>query len=97
MELELLQSIWFSLVTILFIGYAVMDGFDLGVGVLHLFAGSEEERRISINSIGPYWDGNEVWLIAAVGALFAAFPPVYATVWSGFYLALILLLVALLA
>ncbi|MBM4169639.1 MAG: cytochrome d ubiquinol oxidase subunit II [Ignavibacteria bacterium] len=97
MELELLQTIWFGLVTILFIGYAVMDGFDLGVGMLHLFARSEEEKRLTMNSVGPFWDGNEVWLIAAGGAVFAAFAPVYAAIWSGFYVALILLLVALLA
>jgi cytochrome d ubiquinol oxidase subunit II len=67
------------------------------VGILHFFARTEEERRININSVGPFWDGNEVWLIAGGGALFAAFSPVYAAVWSGFYLALILLLVALTA
>jgi len=97
MELVTLQTIWFGLVTLLFIGYAIFDGFDLGVGILHLFARSEEERRISINSVGPFWDGNEVWLIAAGGAIFAAFSPVYAAVWSGFYVALTVLLVALIA
>lgn len=90
-----LNMIWFLLVGVLIIGYAILDGFDLGVGVLHLFARSEEERRIHINAIGPVWDGNEVWLLTGGGALFAAFPIVYATVFSGFYLALILLLVAL--
>jgi cytochrome d ubiquinol oxidase subunit II len=68
-----------------------------GVGVLHLFARTEQERRININSVGPVWDGNEIWLIAGGGALFAAFTPVYAAIWSGFYLALILLLAALIA
>jgi cytochrome d ubiquinol oxidase subunit II len=92
-----LNSIWFVLVGVLIAGYAVLDGFDLGVGVLHLFARSEEERRLHLQSIGPFWDGNEVWLLTGGGALFAAFPMVYATVFSGFYLALMLLLVALIA
>jgi cytochrome d ubiquinol oxidase subunit II len=90
-----LQAIWFLLVGVLIIGYAILDGFDLGVGVLHLFLKSENERRLSLNAIGPVWDGNEVWLLTGGGALFAAFPIVYATVFSGFYLALMLLLVAL--
>lgn len=90
-----LNTAWFLLIYVLLIGYAVLDGFDLGVGVLHLFARSEHERRIHLNAIGPVWDGNEVWLLAGGGALFAAFPPVYATVFSGFYLALVLLLMAL--
>jgi cytochrome bd ubiquinol oxidase subunit II len=97
MTLITLQTLWFILIVVLFAGYAILDGFDLGVGVLHLFAKSEEERRVNINAIGPVWDGNEVWLIAAGGALFAAFAPVYAAIWSGFYPALILLLVALIA
>lgn len=92
-----LNTIWFALVGVLIIGYAVLDGFDLGVGVLHLFAQSEEERRIYMNAIGPVWDGNEVWLLTGGGALFAAFPIVYATVFSGFYIALMLLLTALIA
>ena len=90
-----LNTAWFLLFGVLIAGYAVLDGFDLGVGVLHLFALSEEERRIHINAIGPVWDGNEVWLLTGGGALFAAFPVVYATVFSGFYLALVLVLVAL--
>jgi len=91
-----LQTIWYVLVAVLMTGYAVLDGFDLGVGILHLFvARDDRERRTSLNSIGPVWDGNEVWLLTGGGALFAAFPPVYATVFSGFYLALILVLVAL--
>jgi cytochrome bd ubiquinol oxidase subunit II len=93
----LLQSIWFLLVFVLLIGYAVLDGFDLGVGILHIFARGERERRISLNAIAPVWDGNEVWLLTAGGALFAAFPPVYATVFSGLYIALMLLLVALIS
>lgn len=90
-----LQTTWFLLVAVLLAGYAVLDGFDLGVGVLHLFARSDHERRVHLNAIGPVWDGNEVWLLTAGGALFAAFPPVYATVFSGFYLAFVLLLLAL--
>lgn len=90
-----LNTVWFLLVGVLIIGYAILDGFDLGVGVLNLFAKSEEERRIHLNAIGPIWDGNEVWLLTGGGALFAAFPIVYATVFSGFYIAFMLLLVAL--
>jgi len=90
-----LNTTWFLLVGILIIGYAILDGFDLGVGVLHLFTKDENEKRIEMNSIGPVWDGNEVWLLTSGGALFAAFPIVYATVFSGFYIAFILLLAAL--
>lgn len=90
-----LPTIWFILVGILFTGYAMLDGFDLGVGVLHLFVRKDEERRLLLNAIGPVWDGNEVWLVTGGGALFAAFPNVYATVFSGFYLAFMLLLFAL--
>jgi cytochrome bd ubiquinol oxidase subunit II len=90
-----LNSIWFWLIGVLIIGYAILDGFDFGVGVLSLFGRNDKERRIHFNAIGPVWDGNEVWLITGGGALFAAFPAVYATVFSGFYLALMLLLAAL--
>lgn len=90
-----LNTVWFILVAVLIAGYAVLDGFDLGVGVLHLFARSEDERQLSLKATGPVWDGNEVWLLTGGGALFAAFPAVYATVFSGFYLALMLLLLAL--
>src|SRR6267142_6348158 len=90
-----LNTIWFLLVGVLFTGYATLDGFDLGIGALHLFTNKDEERRIMLNSIGPVWDGNEVWLVTGGGALFAAFPAVYATVFSGFYLAFVLLLVSL--
>ena len=90
-----LNTIWFLLVGVLLIGYAILDGFDLGVGVLHLFTTGEDRRRVNINAIGPVWDGNEVWLLTGGGALFAAFPVVYATVFSAFYLALMLLLFAL--
>lgn len=90
-----LNTIWFVLVGVLFTGYVMLDGFDLGIGALHLFTRKDEERRIMLNSIGPVWDGNEVWLVTGGGALFAAFPNVYATVFSGFYLAFVLLLFAL--
>ncbi len=89
------QTIWFILVGVLFMGYAILDGFDLGVGALHLFVKEDRDRRIFLNAIGPIWDGNEVWLVTGGGALFAAFPEVYATVFSGFYLAFMLLLLAL--
>ena len=90
-----LNAVWFGLIGVLFTGYALLDGFDLGVGALHLFTRTDEERRVMMNAIGPVWDGNEVWLVTGGGALFAAFPMVYATVFSGFYLAFVLLLVAL--
>ena len=91
-----LGDIWFFLVGVLLLGYALLDGFDLGAGILHPFvARTDAERRTVMHSVGPVWDGNEVWLLTAGGALFAAFPIVYATVFSGFYLALILLLAAL--
>jgi cytochrome bd ubiquinol oxidase subunit II len=90
-----LNTIWFMLVGVLLTGYTILDGFDLGVGALHLFTKQDTERRLFINAIGPVWDGNEVWLVTAGGALFAAFPEVYATAFSGFYMALILLLFAL--
>jgi cytochrome d ubiquinol oxidase subunit II len=90
-----LQAAWFVLVGMLFTGYIILDGFDLGVGALHLLTRKDEHRRTMLNAIGPVWDGNEVWLVTGGGALFAAFPKVYATVFSGFYLPFTLLLVAL--
>jgi cytochrome d ubiquinol oxidase subunit II len=90
-----LNTVWFILIGVLFTGYAMLDGFDLGVGALHLFTRGDDERRLMLNTIGPVWDGNEVWLVTGGGALFAAFPNVYATVFSGFYLAFVLLLVGL--
>jgi cytochrome d ubiquinol oxidase subunit II len=91
-----LNTVWFALVGVLFTGYVILDGFDLGVGVLHLLAAKHDaERRVFLNAIGPVWDGNEVWLVTGGGALFAAFPAVYATVFSGFYLAFMALLCAL--
>lgn len=90
-----LNVVWFILIAVLLSGYAILDGFDLGIGALHLLTKTDEERRVMINSIGPVWDGNEVWLVTAGGALFAAFPEVYATVFSGFYTAFMLLLFVL--
>ena len=76
-------------------GYAILDGFDLGVGILHLFVRDDTDRRIFMNSIGPLWDGNEVWLVVFGGALFAAFPKAYAAAFSGFYTGFMLLLCCL--
>jgi cytochrome d ubiquinol oxidase subunit II len=90
-----LHIIWFILLGILLAGYACLDGFDLGVGILHLLAKGDHERRVFINSIGPIWDGNEVWLITFGGALFAAFPEAYATIFSAFYPYFMALLFAL--
>jgi cytochrome bd ubiquinol oxidase subunit II len=91
-----LQTIWYLLIGVLIAGYAILDGFDLGVGVLSPFvAKTDGERRSLFAAVGPFWDGNEVWLLTAGGALFAAFPHAYATVFSGFYLALMLVLFAL--
>ncbi|HPD56307.1 MAG TPA: cytochrome d ubiquinol oxidase subunit II [Smithellaceae bacterium] len=90
------QILWFILIAFLFLGYALLDGFDLGVGALLPFIGKDkEEKDILISSIGPVWDGNEVWLVAGAGALFAAFPQAYATALSGFYPAMLLVLCAL--
>ncbi|RMI29614.1 cytochrome d ubiquinol oxidase subunit II [Nocardia stercoris] len=92
-----LQVFWFVLIAVLFTGYFVLEGFDYGVGVLMpvLGRGDEKRRRAVLNTIGPVWDGNETWLVTAGGALFAAFPEWYASLFSGFYLALLLILVAL--
>lgn len=96
MDYEFLRFIWWLLIGVLFIGFAVTDGFDMGVGALLKVVGAnDEQRRVMINSIAPHWDGNQVWLITAGGALFAAWPPVYATAFSGFYLAMMLTLAAL--
>lgn len=90
-----LNLLWFGLLGVLLTGYAILDGFDLGVGMVHLGARSDLDRRIFMNSIGPLWDGNEVWLVTFGGALFAAFPHAYATAFSAFYLPFMLLLFAL--
>ena len=87
------ETLWFCLVAIMIAGYAVLDGFDLGAGIVHLFvARSDAERRSVLASVGPVWDGNEVWLVAGGGVLFFAFPPVYASGFQGFYLPLIIVL-----
>ncbi|HEY3378646.1 MAG TPA: cytochrome d ubiquinol oxidase subunit II [Armatimonadota bacterium] len=90
-----LQSLWFSLVALLLVGYTVLAGFDLGIGAWGLIARKPDDRKVLLNAIGPFWDGNQVWLISGGGSLFAAFPAVYASVFSGMYLALILVLLAL--
>ena len=91
-----LNSIWFVLVAVLFIGFFILEGFDYGVGMLLPWLGrDDQERRVVINTIGPFWDGNEVWVLTAGGAIFAAFPEWYSTLFSGFYLALFLMLCAL--
>ncbi len=91
-----LNTLWFILIGVLFTGFFVLEGFDYGVGILMPFLGkTDEERRQIINTIGPFWDANEVWLLTAGGAMFAAFPNWYATLFSGFYLALFLMLAAL--
>ena len=91
-----LNTLWFVLILVLFVGFFVLEGFDYGVGMLMPFLGKNDlERRVILNTIGPFWDGNEVWLLTAGGAMFAAFPMWYATMFSGFYLPLFLLLLAL--
>lgn len=91
-----LNILWFILIAVLYTGYFILEGFDMGVGMLLPFLGKkDEERRQIINTIGPHWDGNEVWLLTAGGATFAAFPHWYATLFSGFYLPLLLMLLAL--
>jgi len=92
---EPLHVLWFVLLGVLLAGYAILDGFDLGVGILHPFARTDTERRLLMNSIGPLWDGNEVWLVVFGGALFAAFPNAYAAALSGLYLPFFLILACL--
>ncbi|MGI2259545.1 cytochrome d ubiquinol oxidase subunit II [Shewanella sp. GXUN23E] len=95
-DYEILRFIWWALVGVLFIGFAVTDGFDMGVGALLPILGRDDtERRVMINTVAPHWDGNQVWLITAGGALFAAWPTVYAVSFSGFYLAMVIVLLAL--
>jgi cytochrome d ubiquinol oxidase subunit II len=95
-EYEILKLIWWVFVGVLLIGFAITDGMDMGVGNLLPFVGkSDDERRVMINTVGPHWDGNQVWLITAGGAIFAAWPVVYATAFSGFYVAMLLVLFAL--
>jgi cytochrome bd ubiquinol oxidase subunit II len=91
-----LNEFWFVVIAVLWCGYFVLEGFDFGVGILLPVLGRDDtERRVLINTVGPVWDGNEVWLLVAGGATFAAFPMWYATLFSGFYLPLLLILVAL--
>lgn len=91
-----LNEFWFILITILFIGFFVLEGFDFGVGIVSRFLGkTDQEKRIFINTVGPFWDANEVWLITAGGAMFAAYPHWYATMFSGFYIPLVFMLLAL--
>ncbi|MEN3258862.1 MULTISPECIES: cytochrome d ubiquinol oxidase subunit II [Sodalis] len=95
-DYEVLRVVWWVLIGVLLIGFAVTDGFDMGVGMLmRLFGRNDVERRVMINTIAPHWDGNQVWLITAGGALFAAWPMVYAAAFSGFYIAMILVLASL--
>lgn len=97
MDYEILRFIWWVLIGVLFIGFAIMDGYDLGTAnLLPFMSRNDTERRIMINAVAPHWDGNQVWLITAGGALFAAWPTVYATAFSGFYWAMVLVLFALL-
>lgn len=96
LDYEMLKLIWWLLIGVLLIGFVLTDGFDMGVGTLLPFVGrSDEERRIMLNTVGPHWEGNQVWLVTAGGALFAAWPLVYAMAFSGFYLAMMLTLFAL--
>ena len=95
-DYDTLKLIWWVVIGVLLIGFAVTDGFDMGVGMWLPFLGkTDNERRVIINTIGPHWDGNQVWLITAGGAIFAAWPTVYAAAFSGFYIAMLLVLFAL--
>src|ERR1700730_18424551 len=88
-----METIWFCLIAIMIAGYVLLDGFDIGVGAIHLLvAKTDQESRQVLASIGPVWDGNEVWLLAAGGTLYFAFPPLYASAFSGFYLPLMMVL-----
>ena len=90
-----LDLFWYFVIILSILAYAVLDGFDLGVGLLHLLTKKDEHRRTFLNAIGPVWDGNEVWLVIVIGALFAGFPAVYATILSAFYLPVMILLMGL--
>jgi cytochrome bd ubiquinol oxidase subunit II len=95
-DYEILRLIWWLFLGVLLIGFAIMDGFDLGVAMLLPYVAREDiERRVAINAVGPFWDGNQVWLILGGGAVFAAWPPVYAASFSGFYIAMFLVLATL--
>src|SRR5689334_18943494 len=96
LDYEILRLIWWLFLGVLLIGFAVMGGFDLGVAMLLPYvARNDSERRVTINAIGPTWEGNQVWLILGAGAVFAAWPPVYAASFSGFYIAMFLVLATL--
>ena len=95
MVLEYCQIIWYLIIGVSVVMYTVLDGFDLGVGCLHLFTKTDNERRLMLNAIGPVWDGNEVWLIIVFGAMFVGFPPVYATICSSFYFLIMILITGL--
>jgi cytochrome bd ubiquinol oxidase subunit II len=96
LDIETLRVIWWLLLGVLFIGFAVTDGFDFGAAILFpLVARDETERRIVLNSIGPFWEGNQVWIILGAGAIFAAWPYVYAVAFSGFYFLILLLLLTM--
>src|SRR3989344_6201041 len=90
-----LEVLWYGVIGIALLFYTVLDGFDLGVGALHLFARGDLQRRTFLNAIGPVWDGNEVWIVIVMGGLFAGFPNAYATVFSGFYSLLMILIAGL--
>jgi cytochrome d ubiquinol oxidase subunit II len=90
-----LETLWYAVICVAVLFYTVLDGFDLGVGALHLFSRTDEQRRIFLNAIGPVWDGNEVWIVIVMGGLFAGFPNVYATIFSGFYTLLMFLIAGL--
>ncbi len=95
-DYEVLKVIWWVLIGVLLIGFAIADGMDMGVGnLLPVIGKTDQDRRVMINTVGPHWDGNQVWLITAGGAIFAAWPPVYAAAFSGFYFAMLLVLFAL--
>ncbi len=94
-EILTLEFSWFIIFVVLLTGFAILDGFDYGVGIFHLFSKEDKERRLMLNTIGPVWDGNEVWLVTAGGALFAGFPSVYATLCSAFYFPIMILLTGL--
>ncbi len=95
-DYEMLRLIWWALIGVLLIGFTVTDGFDMGVGALLTLIGkTDSERRVMINAVAPHWEGNQVWLVTAGGALFAAWPLVYAVSFSGFYIAMVLTLAAL--
>ena len=94
-DYELLRLVWWVLVGVLLIGFAITDGFDMGWAPCSLVGKKDVERRVMLNTMGPHWEGNQVWLVTAGGALFAAWPMVYAAAFSGFYIAMILTLMAL--